>query len=54
MNNIITLSGNPGSGKSTLRNALKKMYEGKGKNVIIYSVGDIFRQLAEEKSMTVT
>ena len=27
MNNIITLSGNPGSGKSTLRNALKKMYE---------------------------
>lgn len=54
MNNIITLSGNPGSGKSTLRNALKKMYEDKGKNVIIYSVGDIFRQLAEEKSMTVT
>lgn len=54
MNNIITISGDPGSGKSTVRNALKKYYEGQGKKVILYSVGDIFRDLAEKHGMTVT
>lgn len=54
MNNIITLSGNPGSGKSTVRNNLKKRFEKQGKQVIIYSVGDMFRQLAEEKGLSVT
>ena len=54
MNNIITLSGDPGSGKSTVRNALQTYFEKEGKKVIIYYVGDIFRQLADEKGMTVT
>ena len=54
MNNIITLSGDPGSGKSTVREALKNRFEKHGKTVKIYCVGDIFRQLAEEKGMTVT
>lgn len=54
MNNIITLSGDPGSGKSTVREALRKTFEENGKNVKIYCVGDIFRDLAEEKGMTVT
>lgn len=54
MNNIITLSGDPGSGKSTVRDALKIMFENQGKQVKIYSVGDIFRSLADEREMTVT
>lgn len=54
MNNIITLSGDPGSGKSTVRDSLKAKFEMHGKTVKIYCVGDIFRQLAEEKGMTVT
>lgn len=54
MNNIITLSGDPGSGKSTVREALKAKFEKQGKNVKIYCVGDIFRHLAEERGMTVT
>lgn len=54
MKNIITLSGDPGSGKSTVREALKNMFEQQGKIVKIYCVGDIFRQLAEERGMNVT
>lgn len=54
MNNIITLSGDPGSGKSTVRDALKAKFEEQGKTVVIYSIGDIFRKLADEKGMTVT
>ena len=54
MNNIITISGDPGSGKSTVRNALKEYFEKEGKKVVIYSTGDIFRGLAEDRNMTVT
>lgn len=45
MKNVITISGDPGSGKSTVRNALKQKFEEQGKTVIVYSVGDIFRHL---------
>lgn len=54
MNNIITLSGDPGSGKSTVRNALKNKIEKDGKETRIYCVGDIFRKLADDNGMTVT
>ena len=54
MNNIITLSGDPGSGKSTTADALEEYFENKAKRVVRYSVGDIFRNLANEKGMTVT
>lgn len=53
MKNVITISGDPGSGKSTVRNALKQKFEEQGKTVIVYSVGDIFRHLAEEKGMSI-
>ena len=54
MNNIITISGDPVSGKSSIRKALKMYFEEQGKKVILYSTGDIFRSLAREKGMTVT
>lgn len=54
MNNIITISGDPASGKSTVREALKRYFEEQGKEVIVYSTGDIFRKLAREKGMSVT
>ena len=41
------------SGKSTVRNALKEEFEKQGKTVVICSVGDIFRHLAEEKGMSI-
>ena len=53
MNNIITLSGDPGSGKSTVRKALQTIFEEQGKKVRVYCVGDIFRKLAEDRGMTV-
>lgn len=53
MKNVITISGDPGSGKSTVRNALKEEFEKQGKMVVICSVGDIFRHLAEEKGMSI-
>lgn len=53
MKNVITISGDPGSGKSTVRNALKEEFEKQGKTVVICSVGDIFRHLAEEKGMSI-
>ena len=47
MNPIITISGTPGSGKSTIGKALTKKYQGKR----VY-VGAIMRQIAKDKSMT--
>jgi CMP/dCMP kinase len=44
---IITISGTPGSGKSTLAKLLAKKYKLKQ-----YSVGEMQRQLAQEKNMT--
>lgn len=52
-NRIITMSGDPGSGKSTIIGQLKKDYEEKGYKVHIISVGAVFRELAKERGMTV-
>ena len=43
---IITISGSPGSGKSTVRNLLAQKL-----NLKRYSTGDFMRQLATEKSL---
>lgn len=48
-NRIITISGEPVSGKSTVVKALKKKYEEKGFYVHIISVGQIFREAAKEE-----
>lgn len=53
-NNIITVSGDPGSGKTSTIKELEKIFEAQGKKVVLYSTGEIFRKLAEEKEMTVT
>lgn len=45
-NRIVTLSGDPASGKGTVAKKLKMLYEAKGLKVHIISVGDIFRKVA--------
>lgn len=52
-NRIITISGNPSSGKSTVINKLKENYENKGYIVHIFSVGHEFRKLAAEKGLSI-
>lgn len=44
-NKIITISGEPASGKSTVVRSLKKKYEEMGNTVHIASTGNIFREL---------
>lgn len=46
---IITITGTPGAGKSTVAKALAKEY-----NLEYYHVGAIMRQIAEEKGVDVT
>lgn len=48
-NKIITISGDPGSGKSTVTNALKAKYESMGYNVHVIKTGQIFRELATKE-----
>lgn len=48
-NKIITISGEPASGKSTVVEALKKQYEEMGFEVEIRSVGGIFRKVVVEQ-----
>lgn len=48
-NKIITISGEPVSGKSTVVKALKRIYEQKGFNVHIISVGQLFRDAIKEE-----
>lgn len=52
-NRIITISGEPASGKSTVLEALRKKYEEKGFKVHIFKVGHEFRRIAKEKGMTI-
>lgn len=52
-NRIITISGEPASGKSTVINKLKEDYEKQGFNVHIFSVGHEFRKIAQEKGLTI-
>lgn len=48
MKNIITISGEPASGKGTVVNYLKKYYEENGYNVHVISVGHLFREISLE------
>lgn len=49
MKNIITISGEPVSGKGTAVKLLKEYYEKKGMKVNIISVGNLFREIAIEE-----
>ena len=51
-NRIITISGEPASGKSTIIQRLKEDYEKQGYRVHIFSVGHEFRKIAQEKGLT--
>ena len=42
---IITLSGDPGSGKGSVSKRLKERHEAKGLKVHIVSVGELFRKI---------
>ena len=48
-NRIITISGDPASGKGTVAKALETLYTGAGFKVTKKSVGDIFREVAVEE-----
>lgn len=50
---IITLSGEPGAGKTTVLNHLKNFYEKKGFTVETHLVGQIFRQIADSLGIPV-
>lgn len=52
MNKIISISGEPASGKSTTIKEIKRELEEKGYKVKILSVGQIFRNLAAEKGLS--
>lgn len=52
-NRIITISGEPASGKSTVINKLKKDYEEKGYKVHISTIGHEFRKIAGEKGISI-
>lgn len=45
-NKIITISGEPASGKSTVKKALVKKYKELGYNVHEVSTGDMFREVS--------
>lgn len=47
-NKIITISGEPASGKSTVVKEIKSKYEKQGFNVYIISVGDVFRETVKK------
>ena len=48
-NKIITISGEPASGKSTVVKEIKSKYEKQGFNVYIISVGDVFRETVKKE-----
>lgn len=52
-NRIITISGEPASGKSTVISKLKKDYEEKGYKVHISTIGHEFRKIAQEKGLSI-
>lgn len=51
---IITLSGEPGAGKTTVLKKLKELYEEKGVLVETHLVGQTFRQLADKLGVSVS
>ena len=52
-NRIITISGEPASGKSTVIKKLKDDYEKKGYKVNISTIGHEFRRIAQERGLTI-
>lgn len=48
-NKIITISGEPASGKSTVLKVLEEKYKSKGLNVHIISIGEIFREVVTKE-----
>ena len=48
-NKIITISGEPASGKSTVVREIKNKYEKIGYTVHIISVGNVFRELVKKE-----
>lgn len=48
-NKIITISGEPASGKSTVVKEIKSKYENEGYTVHIISVGDVFREMVKKE-----
>ena len=48
-NKIITISGEPASGKSTVVKEIKSKYEKQWFNVYIISVGDVFRETVKKE-----
>lgn len=52
-NRVITISGEPASGKSTVINKLKEDYEKQGYKVNVLTIGYEFRKLAQEKGMSI-
>lgn len=48
-NKIITISGEPASGKSTVVKEIKNKYEEQGLNVYIISVGNVFREIVKKE-----
>ena len=52
-NKIITISGEPASGKSTVVREIKNKYEKLGYNIHIISVGDVFRELVKKEYLKV-
>ena len=52
-NRIITISGEPASGKSTVIKRLREKYEEEGYKVHIFSIGNEFRKMAQEKGLTI-
>lgn len=53
INRIITISGEPASGKSTVINKLKEEYEKKGFKVHITAIGSEFRKIAQERGLSI-
>lgn len=51
---IITLSGEPGAGKTTVVNELKRLYVDKGFQVQTHSVGQIFRRIADNLGISIS
>ena len=53
MNKIITISGEPASGKSTVIKDLKRKYEEQGIKVTVLSVGNMFREIAKKEGLSI-
>ena len=53
MNKIITISGEPASGKSTVIKDLKRKYEEQGIKVTVLSLGQIIRAIAQKENLSI-